>query len=41
MGGWIFTQAGVRILAGFFGTVLESFLGAVLLLLIFSLVRRS
>lgn len=41
IGGWVFEQLNVRTLSGLWGSILEAFLGSLVLLLILSLVRRS
>jgi uncharacterized membrane protein YeaQ/YmgE (transglycosylase-associated protein family) len=39
--GWAFYKLGVQILSGVLGTAIEALIGAVLLLLIFGVIRRS
>jgi uncharacterized membrane protein YeaQ/YmgE (transglycosylase-associated protein family) len=41
LGGWVFNLLEVQILTGVLNTIVAAFLGAVLLLLVFSVIRRT
>jgi uncharacterized membrane protein YeaQ/YmgE (transglycosylase-associated protein family) len=41
IGGWVFEQFNVQTAPGIWGLIIESILGSLVMLLIFSLIRRS